>query len=50
MPVKFTWAVMSLTPDIAQRVGVGAWAAVAHQRAAVALRVVVLGLGEAVVR
>ena len=40
---------MSLTPDVDQRVGVGAVRAVAHQRAAVALRVVVLGLGEAVV-
>ena len=38
-----------LQPHVGQRVGVGTMRAVAHQRAAAALRVVVLGLGEAVV-
>ncbi len=37
-------------PHIGQRLGVAAVGAVAHQRAHVALRVVVLGLGEAVVQ
>ena len=38
-----------LVADVDQRVGVGQVGAVAHQRAALALRVVVLGLGETVV-
>ena len=38
-----------LVAHVRERVGVGAVGAVAHQRAAHALRVVVLGLGEAVV-
>ncbi len=49
MPVKLTCAVMSFSARVDQRVRVGKVAAMAHQRAAGALRVVVLGLGKAVV-